>query len=137
MTKEEKKKVIDFCKAYIPTRMRIAQAQKAIAMFEKRLNAEGITAFEEKMMVDTIQRKRNVIEEDKKAIILFETAMTDLDGLDLLVFRQLYAEGKQQNEVTDADGRIMPRTSVKRRRDHAIEIIGGFILMFQMDGQSK
>ena len=88
-------------------------------------------------MVDTIQRKRNVIEEDKKAIILFETAMTDLDGLDLLVFRQLYAEGKQQNEVTDADGRIMPRTSVKRRRDHAIEIIGGFILMFQMDGQSK
>lgn len=56
--------------------------------------------------------------------------MTDLDGLDLLVFRQLYAEGKQQNEVTNFEGRIMARSWVNERRDCAVKKIGEQILKF-------
>ena len=135
MTKEEKGKILDFLGSYIPIRSRIAQTQKDIDMFEKRLNFEGASEYEKELMAASIQHKKERIDEDRKTLLLFETAMSDLDGLDLLVFRQLYVEGKQQNEVTDSDGRIMPRTSVKRRRDHAIEIVGDFILKFLMNAQ--
>ena len=137
MTKEEKKKVLDFCRSYTPASIRIAKNLKDIARFEEHLNAEDVSAFEKNLLEEGIQRKRLTIEEDRKTLLLFEIAMADLDGLDLRVFRQLYAEGKQQNEVTDSDGQIMPRTSVKRRRDHAIETIGDYILQHQMDVQQE
>lgn len=130
MTKEEKKKVVDFCCSYIPTRLRIEQTQKDIAMFEKRLNAENISAFEKRLMATSIQRKKDRVEEDRKTLLLFETAMTDLDGLDLLVFRQLYVEGRQQNEVTNSEGQKMARSWVNERRDRAVKAIGDYILSF-------
>ena len=99
-------------------------------MFEKRLNAENISAFEKRLMATSIQRKKDRVEEDRKTLLLFETAMTDLDGLDLLVFRQLYVEGRQQNEVTNSEGQKMARSWVNERRDRAVKAIGDYILSF-------
>lgn len=128
MTKEEKKRVMDFCRSYIPTRLRIARTQNDITALEKRVNAGDISAFEKQLINDNIQYKRDKIEEDRKTLLVFELAMTDLDRLDLLVFRQLYVEGRMQNEVTDESGTPIGERRVRRIRDRGLEKIGLFML---------
>ena len=128
MTKEEKKRVMDFCRSYIPTRLRIARTQNDITVLEKRVNAGDISAFEKQLIKDNIQYKRDRIEEDRKTLLVFELAMTDLDRLDLLVFRQLYVEGRRQNEVTDESGTPIGERRVRRIRDRGLEKIGLFLL---------
>ena len=129
MTKEEKKKVTDFCKGYIPARARIRQAEKDMAMFEKRAAADGISSFEKELMELNIARKQQKIEEDRKIVLIFEIALGELDGLDQCVFRQLYVEGLPQNEVVNTEGELITERRVRAIRDRALETIGGVILM--------
>ena len=132
MTKEEKKKVTDFCKSYIPARARIRQAEKDMAMFEKRAATAGISSFEKELMELNISRKQQKIEEDRKIVLLFEVAMAELHGLDQCIIRQLYAEGKVQKEIVNIDGELITERRVRVIRDRALEKIGNVILTYML-----
>lgn len=128
MTKEEKKKVRDFCKSYIPARSRIRRAEKDREKFEKHAAAEGISIFEKELMELNIARKQKKIEEDRKIVLLFESALGELDGLDRCIFHQLYVEGKQQNDVVNLEGKQIARSRVNVIKDRALERVGKLLL---------
>ncbi len=126
MTKEEKRRIIYFCKSYIPARKELMQAKKDKTMLEKKLGTE-LTTFERLLIEDTLQKIERKIEKQLKIMYQFEIAVNGLNSLDRCILRQLYIEGKAWSEVVNREGIPICTARVGVIRNRALEKLANYL----------
>ena len=126
MTKEDKKRVSDFCKSYIPAREELNRAKKSRAMLEKKLSTD-LTKFERLLIEDTIRVLEAKIEKQMRIMYGFEIKLNGLKGLDKSIIYQLYVEGKAWNEIINEEGVSISTARVGVIRNRALEKLANYI----------
>ena len=105
------KEAAEICRMYADSSKHMEQMQESLDLVHSQ-QKRPISAVHEKMLKDRETEILNKMEADVRAVTVFESALVDMDVRTRAMMEDLYKNGILWDNIKDAEGNPMGRSSI-------------------------